>query len=228
MLLLLSISCINTYGQIIANGGFESPPLVNGDPYVFNTGDPGTLGANCGLGAMNLPGWDIGTNMWVVLNRGSGYGASPAEGEQFLTFNPGNRGPGGNISQTIQTMPGLNYTISFDVGSMNSGSGLLLNLSIYNGGESTSPLATGAFAPPSLAGFGSAHFLSFTASSTSTKLLFTDVSNPDNTINQDLLLDGVTVIGVPEPKAHILIFIGMLFFTVCCRRKAVSGTLKKP
>jgi hypothetical protein len=202
--LLLTAGVTPSKAQILINGGFESPVLVAGGPGVYLS-DPATncLVENFGSDeVLPLPGWSVGTNVDVAIDRpaGSVYGASPAEGAQFLAFDPGDRPPGGNISQSFQTAPGQSYVLSFFVGGAGSGSGLSLDVSLYDGGDLSTPIVDQTFLPPISAGFGPLQILDFTAQSTLTELVFTDTSSPESTVNQDLLLDGVTVDVVPEPR----------------------------
>lgn len=212
-------------GQILTNGGFETPALVEGDTGVFQVaGFPDCLGAAFGPDGLTLPGWEVGTNMVVVVNRGSAYGASPAEGAQFLAFNPGSRAPGGNVAQTFQTTPGQAYVFGFFVGDTTSGTGLLLNVSVQAAGEASGTLADQAFSPPESAGFGPLQTLGFTALSSLTRVVFTDVSSPDNTINQDLLLDGVTLFAIPEPVSAALVGVASVVAVALGHRRLARGS----
>ena len=119
--------------NLIVNGSFESPTVASGAVVNVNTGSAG------------IPGWSVlGTaDQTVALISGAyadaGYTAPAQDGKQWMDltgsgFSTGTRG----ISQTVPTVAGGSYMLSFWVGNVSGGNfGLTSTVGVkINGGTS--------------------------------------------------------------------------------------------
>jgi hypothetical protein len=114
------------------------------------------------------------------------------EGTHAAQFNDGNRTPNGILNQTFTTIPGVSYTLNYNVGAYGWQTSLEMRMQVTVQGNSTQLASQTA----SIFGQGTGTWwtnrsLIFTANSSSTTITFTDIS--PNTTNTDLLLDNVTV-----------------------------------
>ena len=136
--------------------------------------------------------FESGYTGWTTTgNQGISSSTSAADGQNFVAFNWGQTSPNGTLAQSFPTVSGQAYTLTFDLG-----------VRAYNWNEQrlqvTVQGATVRWSQTlSLFGIGSGatrwvpESYSFTADSTTTTLLFKDVSSL--TDNLDLLLDNVRV-----------------------------------
>ena len=204
MKLINGLHCILVFGvmtgstcsaSLISDGSFETPTVdtsvSHAGYYYLNISSGGAIGA------WTFDGPGIGT-----LVHGNWYGATPWDGNQYLAFNAGQQAPGSAIRQSFGTVPGENYTISFDIGRGGPGLGVLA-LSAQALDSSTVIGSQNAVAPSTVGQFYS-YSLSFKANSGITTLMLSDVS--EATSDVDLLLDNVRVeclAPVPEPSTII-------------------------
>ena len=116
---------------------------------------------------------------WVV----TGAGAFPA-GNAFR-FNAGGQPAGGTLSQTISTVPGETYTVSFEI-FLNGGGTVSLDASAH---EPTGAIIGTATSAETNSGARSSHALTFTAVGGQTEIRFTDTSTnaPSADLNLCLL-----------------------------------------
>ena len=194
--------CAPTAQAQIVNGGFETPALVG---TTFQSFAPGSS-----IGAWTVVG-NAGTSVTLLTTTysepGNGMNAFQSqEGVQSLDITgPGNLGTTAGVQQSITTVSGQAYTLSFFVGKAQSSTGssfysdpTILDLSI-NGGARTSFTNINA---------GNSGFLNwtkftfdFTATGTSTSVAFFNGTASAN--ENEVGLDGVAiaprVIATPEP-----------------------------
>lgn len=177
---------------LITNGSFEEPRLTT----TQNLTGPFTLGAWTGYAPSQ------GGNAGLVV--GTNNGLSPADGTQHFTFNGGNPSDRGYIEQTLPTLAGQLYDLTFALGRAGGGQPLSLALTL-NGQNSTSY--------PAPANGYTTYTLSYTATGPTT-LRFTDTSE-SNSIS-DLYLDAVSLTQAtpvpdhPNPAAEMIIALGAL------------------
>ena len=140
-------------------------------------------------GSTVIAGWTVGVPYSgdVDLSNGSGDGIAPYAGQQLIIFNAGDSTPGGSLTQTFDTTVGEFYTVAFAVTQNNPGAMSLTATALAAGNS----LLASNYCVPSTSGVWSLFPLTFTATTTSTTLVFTDTST--ETFNVDLLFDDVTV-----------------------------------
>ena len=188
--LLLAAGLQTARGAIIVNGGLESQ-VVSGLSTAYGGG------VDAGI----LTGWQASgnTSTYIVLINGPYLGLSAIEGAQFVSFNGGDSPSGGILSQTFSTTIGDTYDVSYTVGRYGSGAALSLHGEILSGSNAVlgqadnTPVTTGWLTPTTF---------SFTATTASTTIRFTDTST--GTIGTDVALDAISVTRatpVPEPES---------------------------
>lgn len=163
------------------NGSFESPVLP-ADSYLILTG-----------GSTAIDGWVIyGSGLVGFVNGASAsLGIPPADGAQHVGFNGGDLPPGNSIAQTFTTVAGTTYAVSFNLGRIGFGDGIL-KFTVSAETDTGLPLKSyEALAPPA-PGYGPLQTFKFTAASDQTTLTFHDTSLA--TIATDMLLDNVSVV----------------------------------
>jgi choice-of-anchor C domain-containing protein len=196
--------------QVIVNGSFEQPTT---NTAITVNGPANTTG---------LPGWTVGlVSIDVVNAAGNGFLTGPAfDGAQYVDLD-GSPGPG-EISQTLATVLGQSYSLSFAYGNN------------VVGAQSSNPGATVALTGSDLTPFTINHSTSttsnlgwtvftgtFTATGTSATLSFTSTSTGGN---GGILLDAVSVTPVPEPGAFALVSMSTVGWVTFWRRRGQSIT----
>jgi len=175
--------------QMVTNGGFESPTIS--DP-CCNTVPPDPL-----------PGWTATPNVNVVNGTFSSTNGNLAfEGTQYLDLV--GQGGTGSIYQDLTTSIGQTYTLTFAYShnlfapneatsaSASVAVGSLFGILMHNTGD-TSNLDWRVYTN------------TFTASGTTTRLTFTNLTGGPN---EGLLLDSVSVAAVPEPGTWAMMLLG--------------------
>lgn len=103
-------ACSLAQAELAVNGSFEV-----GD---FNGGATATM--SLAPGAPALQGWEVTNDMVAWIGAGNPYGLTAAEGERFLDLTDHlNGAPFGGVRQTVATLPGMDYLLSFYLGSSN-------------------------------------------------------------------------------------------------------------
>jgi hypothetical protein len=195
-LLLAALSApVVSFAGTFANGDFELP----GGATLFLSGSADT----------SVTGWIYNSHGsgFESYSLGSDYGIVPDSGSHYITF--GHSGAtGGSISQTFDTIAGHTYIVNYmlilqQVGaqitqSVNLAAFNALDLSSLNSTQTDFDYLT--WAP------GNA--LSFTAASTSSTIIFTDLTSAGNSGPLNWDLDSVTVTdtsasgtAAPEPRS---------------------------
>lgn len=215
---LVSLSTASLPAQILVNGSFE-------------TGTPGYGGVNTVVNTGIISGWTVittsGTSEVALLPLGNYTGntatiyPSAADGSQFLAFNSRGATPGTiQLYQDFATTPGTSYSGSFVVGASGAAFPVMTNdavslsAEVYNvvsgaasGGALFSTTTGGTSMGTNEGQFFMATLFSFTASGTTTRLIFSDLSSSTNRV--DTLLDGVSLTAgispVPEPSTYAML-----------------------
>jgi uncharacterized protein DUF642/PEP-CTERM motif-containing protein len=209
VILLAALGCARlAQANLLTNGDFELPQAPNGS-FIQYAG-----------GSTAIPGWTVlGNN--VILYSDSNpdvtYGIvafNPESGLQSLDLTgSGNSGPTDGITQSVATVIGAPYVISFWVGAAlsNNGSpeyqlpGAVDDLSINGGTEIPFSCV------PTSSGFDTwtGYSYQFTATSAITSISF---YNGTTSAIGDAGLDNVTLTEVPEPTSVVLLGLGGVTF----------------
>jgi hypothetical protein len=194
--------------ELIVNGSFEN----TGGTFV----DGGGSVMNLPPGAASIPGWTPTDNALAWVSNANTYGARTPYGD-FLIDLTGSQDNGSlaGITQTLGTAPSQLYRLSLSLGAyqdnpLSSGQKSVL---VTAGAASTSF----TFTPVGSGNLWGSFSFDFLATSTSTPITIKGTSTGTGT--QYLGLDNVSVVGVPEPSAAILLSGGLSLTARRRRRK---------
>jgi len=184
---------ISSAQNVIINGDFEAPPYD-------------TIGA--------VSGWAVTGAVGSVGDEGF---TSPGHA---AAFSLGGNSQGNMLSQSFATTIGQVYTLDFDAGVYGVRSLGPLQLQVQVTGSDT--LLAETVTPPYNANFDPAPFdhfnFTFTADSLTTTLKFTDVGLGNNAA--DVILDTVSVVGVPEPMTAAFLALGAAPLVYILRKRS--------
>ncbi len=160
-------------------------------------------GSTVGFSSLTLSNgsFEAGETGWTMTGNRLNYASDgtyvATDGVKMMVLNGGNTLPNAIFTQTITTVPGQFYVLSFDVGILGlNASGQQLGVSVEGSGSLVAQIEP-------LPGNGqgvsvwSGKSYAFTANSTSAILTFQDQSSSSNGV--DLLLDNVRIIAAPLP-----------------------------
>ena len=199
-----TLSIGTAFSASFTNGDFETGPT---GAFVLSSGD-----------TTSIPGWTTGGTASTSEHNGPNDNGQFAQaGSKFLSF--GHLGTtGGTLFQTFDTTVGTLYTVNYYVSDIQGGtSSQSMTFEAFNGAL---PLGSVATAIPIINNAWTAGTtLTFTATSTSTKLIVTDTTTGGG--DNNWALDTVTV--VPEPTSVALLASGV--FAIACfgRRRALNS-----
>lgn len=155
-----------------------------------------------------------GTGMIYVKN-GNSHGIAAQQGSYLVSFGHAG-GHGGSVSQTFDTTPGATYQVSYSVAQLLAAGndGQMMSVEAFNVAESLAPAATSAI-PITLNQWEAGTTYTFTATSTSTKLVFKDTTAPSFGTNTAWALDDVSIAYTPPPPlAGPFIYRGHTYYLV--------------
>ena len=179
--------------ELIVNGGFEA-------------------------GGGSLAGWTATTGVLAIhgvdyVTYAGGSGSAAAQANTFASFGAGNTAGTETLAQTIATVLGQSYTLTFDYGS-------------FNGGQATDLFVGGAFVgtytpvgTSNLDTIFTTATYSFIGTGTPTQILFSVATFAGD--NQDGVIDNVSVTTVPDAATWSLMIVGLAFVGAAARRRRV-------
>jgi hypothetical protein len=198
----------------IVNGGFESPAVAPANFLDINPGQEAGFG---------FTGWSVTTGNVDVVNAtlplfGINWGAQASiDGSQILDLNGFTEG---GISQTFATILGQQYAVQVWYANNPLGPGGTAQLDVADVGTTNNSLLstslahnTSTLTTPDWQLFAS----TFVAQGASSSFTITSTSNPGNA-SGGLVLDAISVVGVPEPSSLVLAAIGFMVAAVWRRR----------
>ncbi len=104
-------ACVAAQAQLVVNGSFEDG--------VFTP--PGNATMSLAPGASQLQGWEIIGDSVAWIGVGNPFGLTASDGERLLDLTDYQSGaPFGGVRQTIASVPGREYVLSFYLGSATS------------------------------------------------------------------------------------------------------------
>ena len=194
--------------NLLTNGSFESGAFVN------QGNDTMSLAA----GSTVITGWTVVTDTTAWIGATNPFGLSASNGSFFLDLTNYQAGPPfAGMSQTIATIPGATYSLSFDLGSS----------TFWGRPDSITTSAAGTsqtFTSPSTGGNNDwqSVLMQFVASSTTTTVLLQGASgfNYIGLDNVDVeFVSGPGPSPVPEPTTLALLGLGLASLAVARPRK---------
>lgn len=220
---LVALTAANARANLLTNGGFETttPVVAAGS---FQNFVPGSSG---------ISGWSVvgnsGTDVSVVNTTFTqdGFTFPSEEGNNWLDLTgDGSNNSSEGVSQTVTTIVGDQYTLSFDVGNVYDPSGIFGTTSTTD--VSAGGVSLGAFenscTPCTMVLEWKPFTTTFTATSTSTTVQFL---NGDPTGDNSNGLDNVALLDdgkapVPEPSSLAFVSLGLLGLAGYVRRRTVQ------
>jgi hypothetical protein len=211
--LLLAASSTIAHAQIVTNGSFEQPTV------------PAASFTNFPVGSTLITGWTVVNNsVSVVSGTFSQAGvAFPAQDmSQWLDLTGFNTNSNEGVSQTVTTIPGNQYQLSFWIGNT-TGGGIFGTTSTVNVSITGVPSfsETNSTVSPTTQVWQQ-FTRTFVATGAATTLTFT---NGDPSNDNDNGLDNISVLNqgpagaVPEPTSAALVVSGLLGLGLLTRRK---------
>jgi hypothetical protein len=191
--------------NLLINGSFENGSFTPG-PYAATQ--------SLGVGSTAITDWTVFNDTVAWIGVGNPWSLTASEGDRFLDLTDLNRGaPFGGVTQTIATIVGGRYSLSFDLGSSN-----LYGRpgAITASAGSTSQTFT---SNPALAGNNDWErvSMSFTATANTTRIDLLGSAGVDyiGLDNADLVL-----VAVPEPASAALLVGGLAGLLALRRARA--------
>jgi len=194
---LLSSFAMHADANLLTNGSFELGTLVNdgNQTMTFNAGPT------------NITGWTAVGRQVSWIQAGNPFSLSAEDGSRFLDLTAYNTGaPFGGVSQTIATTAGLQYQLSFFLGSYTQLWGGP-PVSILASAGSTSQTFT--VSTTSTASTWTPFSMQFTAGSSSTVITLTGAAGVEYIGLDNVSVDPAAA-GVPEPATCILAGLGLI------------------
>jgi choice-of-anchor C domain-containing protein len=191
------LAAIETRGDnIVVNGDFEQ-----------NAAYPGVMSTAGAGDSTSIHGWTVSSGDVDICRDDQFSTHFGSNGAYFIDLD-GNQ-PGG-IQQTLSTVPGTDYLLTFDL-TGNAGNAPTIKTLTVSAGSSSQDFS---YSVSPYTGWASRSW-SFTASSTSTILGF--ASTCDGAFGPEI--DNVSVIVVPEPAALVLLAAGVLCLLAYSRQR---------
>jgi len=200
------VGASTAHANLLTNGSFESGAFVN----------QGSDTMSPHVGSTVITGWNIVTDTTGWIGPTSPWGLHASDGDYFLDLTNYETGaPFAGVTQSITTIPGATYLLSFDLGGS----------TFWGRPDSLVASAAGSSRTFVTPGTGTNddwyhETMTFVAASSSTLIDLQGASGTRYIGLDNASVDLVSVGTVPEPGALSLMFAGLLAVTAGARRRA--------
>jgi hypothetical protein len=190
--------------NLLTNGSFESGGFVN----------QGADTMSLPSGSTTITGWTVVTDTTAWIGPANPFGLLASDGDYFLdltNYQPG--APFAGVTQTIATIPGATYSLSFDLGGSN----------FWGRPDSLTASAAGTSKTFVTPGTGTNddwyhETMTFVAASSSTLIDLQGASGINYLGLDNASVEFVSAGTVPEPSSLALMFAGLLTVAAGARR----------
>lgn len=194
--------------NLLTNGSFESGAFVN----------QGNVTMSLAAGSTVITGWTVVTDTTAWIGASNPFGLSASNGSFFLDLTNYQAGaPFAGMSQTIATIPGATYSLSFDLGSSSQWGPLPDSITASAAGTAQTFVS-----PMTGVNVWTNASMQFIASSATTMVLLQGASG-FNYIGLDNVsvefVSGPSPGQIPEPTTLALLGLGLISLAVSRRRK---------
>jgi hypothetical protein len=214
-----TLACAHpAFANLLVDPGFETPVVTPGTFSLFNSG---TTITGTPWSVVGVPG-----NVGIVSGtfQQNGFSFVAQEGVQWLDLTGLNTNAAIGVQQTVATIPGTTYALSFFVGNVVNPGGIFGTTSTVNVLLNGAPLlsATNSLGAGSTSQTWQQFTSSFMATGSSVTLAFI---NGDSATDNDNGLDGINLVvsgqrsAVPEPDAWSLMLLGFAGLGAIVRRR---------
>ena len=169
-------------------------------------------------------GWVLGGTLGneALFFESNGWAGTPSQDGAYMIGFGGNGTAGATLSQTFDTVAGVNYTVGYYVTAQQIGNGpQSYSAEAFNG---TTQLGSDSADVPQALQWVK-HSFDFVATGASSTLRFTDSSNGPAAGNINWALDNVSVSAVPESSTLGLMSLGLAALAFLKRGKSRSQAL---
>ena len=197
----------NANANLLTNGSFELGSFVNQGSETMSL-----VGGNT-----TITGWTVTGDSLAWINVGNPWGLSAQDGNLFLDLTNYTTGaPFGGVTQTISTIVGQQYQLSFELGTYTARwGGPPVSILASAGGTS----ATSTVSTTSTASTWTPFSLAFTATSATTTISLIGSAGAAYVGLDNVSVDAVSGPTVPEPVSYALFALGLAAFGSIARWK---------
>lgn len=193
---------LDAQASLLANGSFESGTFV----------DDGNKTMTLNTGSTSITGWTVAGSHLAWIDTGNPWGLSAQDGDRFLDltgYTPG--APFGGVTQTVATDVGQQYDLTFYLGSYTQRwGGPPVSILASAAGTTQTFTVTNTTTESTWTPFT----FHFTAGSANTAVTLTGVAGVNYIGLDNVSLDPVGEVVIPEPESYVLAALGMAVLAV--------------
>ena len=197
--LLLGVACVAplAHANLLTNASFEDGSFVN----------QGNATMVLNAGSTSITGWTVSADQLAWIDMGNPFGLSAQDGNRFLDLTAYPAGaPFGGVSQSIATIPGQQYELTFYLGTYTQRWGGP-PVSILASAGNTSRTFT--VSTTSTASTWTPFSMLFMATSATTPVTLTGSAGFEYIGLDNVSVEGVAGTTIPEPATYLLMATGL-------------------